>query len=300
MTKKEYLVKEYDEFRKPYLAKKMDFFHNPSVARIDPFEIADGLWYVGDTKVCVHLIDTGDGLILIDSGYLGTTHVLVDSIWRAGFDPKNIRIILHTHGHTDHFGASDEFAKMYGCKLAISKIDAELVKKQTKDGIIGGSLHPLAKAPIFDMLLEDGDTVELGRVKIKCILTPGHTEGVLSLFFDVTYDGKTYRAGLFGGAGTNAITLKYIYKNDSPRDCDEQMLGSVEMLKTIPVDIHLGNHPANNGTLEKRERQLRDGGNPFIDVDSWPRYMDTLRAKINEIIAENEKLDRELDSICDK
>lgn len=299
MTKKEYLVKEYDSFMEARLSKVMDFYKNPSIARIEPFEIADGLWYVGDKKVCIHLIDTGDGLILVDSGYLGATHILVDSIWRAGFDPSNIRMIIHTHGHSDHYGASDEFARMYGCKLAISRIDAEHVKKLAEDGRIGGRLYPLAKAPIFDTLIDDGDVIEMGRVKIKCILSPGHTEGVLSLFFDVTYLGKTYRAGLFGGAGTNAITLKYIYKNNSPRDCDRTMLKTVMMLRDIPVDIHLGNHPANNRTLEKREMQIKDGGNPFIDPESFGNYMDTLADKIRTIIDENEKLDRELDAICD-
>ena len=69
------------------------FNTNPSTVRFEPFKIADGLYYVGDRKVCIHLIDTNDGLILIDSGYLGAAHLLVDSIWRAGFDPVNIRWI---------------------------------------------------------------------------------------------------------------------------------------------------------------------------------------------------------------
>ena len=298
MTKKEYLTEQFDAFYKKYLEKKSEFMHHPSVARIDPFKIADGLWYVGDKAVCIHLIDTGDGLIRIDSGYLGAEHLLVDSIWRAGFDPRNIKIILHTHGHSDHFGASEEFRRMYGCKLAISRIDAEYVKKDAAAGRVGGKLYPLAEAPEFDMLLEDGDTVELGRVKIKCILSPGHTEGVFSLFFDVIHEGQTYRAGLFGGAGTNAISLKYIYKKDLSRDCDEQMLNTVRGLRDIPVDIHLGNHPANNKTLEKRELQLKDGGNPFIDKNSWPNYMETLTERILNIIEENKRLERELDSIC--
>ena len=89
MTRKEYFIKKYDDFRISYLAHMMDFMHHPSIARIEPFKIADGLYYVGDKKVCIHLIDTGDGLILIDSGYLGAEHLLVDSIWRAGFRKQN-------------------------------------------------------------------------------------------------------------------------------------------------------------------------------------------------------------------
>jgi len=297
MTRKEYLLNKFAEQRVSYIANKMEFFRNPSIARIDPFKIADGLYYVGDKKVCIHLLDTGDGLILIDSGYVGAAHLLVDSIWRAGFDPRNIKMIIHTHGHSDHFGASDEFSRMYGTKLAISRVDAELVRRKYQDGNLGDQYYPLAKLPVFDYEIEDGEVIELGNAKIRCVLTPGHTLGVLSLFFDVTYEGNTYTAGLFGGAGVNAIKLTYICHNEAPEDCPQQMLRSIEKVYNEPVTVHLGNHPGNNHTLEKRERQLQKGGNPFIDENSWKDFLDLLKVKVEGIIADNEKLNREMDEI---
>jgi metallo-beta-lactamase class B len=209
-----------------------------------------------------------------------------------GFDPKDIKIILHTHGHTDHYGASAEFKRMYGCKLVISKIDAELVKRSN----ISSGFYPLATLPPFDEEIEDGDIIELGDVKIRCVLTPGHTEGVMSFFFDVEYEGKTYTAGLFGGAGTNAITLPYICKNGYSDDLPMKMLSSIELLKKEKVDIHLGNHPGNNRTLEKREKQLAEGGNPFIDADSFTDFLESLEKKVHGIILENAKLDEEFNS----
>lgn len=289
MTRNEYMIKKYDDFRSKYLERNMDFFRHPSVARIDPFQIADNLYYVGDKKVCVHLIDSGDGLVLIDSGYLGAEHLLVDSIWRVGLDPKNIKIILHTHGHSDHFGASEEFKRMYGCKLIISRVDAELVRRNN----VSSQLFPLATAPTFDEEIEDGDIVEIGNVKIRSVLTPGHTEGVMSFFFDTTYRSNTYTAGLFGGAGTNTLTLPYILKNGYPEDLPLKMLESIELLRKEKVDIHLGNHPGNNRTLEKREKQLKDGGNPFIDESSWIEFLDSLESKVRTTILDNSKLDEE-------
>lgn len=206
----------------------MEFYTNPSVARIEPFKIADQLYYVGDKKVCVHLIDTEDGLILIDSGYFGTTHMLVDSIWRAGFDPANVRWIIHTHGHYDHYGASEEFRIMYGTKLAISKVDAESLREKPHRSAIDTCGYPFAKTPEFDYEIEDGEIFEFGKMKIRCVLTPGHTDGVLSLFFDVTHNGKTYLAGMLGGAGVNALTLPYIYYNERTEDPTQQMLRSIE------------------------------------------------------------------------
>lgn len=300
MTKDEFLKNRFAEERRKYVAHNMEFHKDPSIAQIEPFKIADGLYYVGDKKVCIHLIDTGEGLILIDSGYLGSSHMLVDSIWRAGFDPRNILMIIHTHGHTDHFGASYEFSHLYGTKLAISKIDADYVRSIAVDGMIGGELYPLARMPEFDYEIEDGDVIEIGNVKIRCVLTPGHTLGVISLFFNVTWEGNTYTAGLFGGAGVNALKLTYMYNKNMPLDLPEQMLASIEKVRHEPVTVHLGNHPGNNSTIEKRERQLKEGGNHFIDENSWHKFLDALKVKAEKAISDREALEKEMDEICDK
>lgn len=296
MAKKEFFVKKYQERWNKYIEGHREFFANPSTGYIEPFKIADNLYYVGDKYVCIHLIDTGDGLILLDSGYLGATHLLVESIWRAGFDPKNVRWILHSHGHSDHFGSSEEFRRLYGTKLAISKVDAESLRGKSHRAHIA-EIYPFATVPEFDYEIEDGEIFELGNVKIRCVLTPGHTDGVISFFFDVTDNGKTYLAGMYGGAGVNAVTLPNIYYNDSKKDCAQDMLRSIEKVWDEPVVVHLGNHPYNSKTIQKREQQLAEGGNPFIAPDSWHEFLSGLRAKVEKIIIDNEKLDRQVDEL---
>ncbi len=294
MTKKDYLLQKYNEKMAIYEESNKAFYTNPSVARIEPFKIADELYYVGDKKVCVHLIDTGDGLILLDSGYLGASHLLVDSIWRAGFDPQNVRWIIHTHGHYDHFGASEEFRIMYGTKLAISRTDAESLREKPHRAHIDNDIFPFAKTPDFDYEIEDGEIFELGNMKIRCVLTPGHTDGVLSLFFEVTDKGKTYLAGMFGGAGINAVTLPYVCRNELSEDSAQHMISSIEKIWNEPVVVHIGNHPNNNRTLEKRAKQIEEGGNPFIAPDSWHNFLSEMRTKVERIIEENEEMKREI------
>ena len=294
MTREELLIEKFKNIKGKYARLNKNFYTNPSVARIEPFEIADGLYYVGDKKVCVHLIDTGDGLILLDSGYLGAEHLLVDSIWRMGFDPKNVRWIIHTHAHSDHFGASCEFKRMYGTKLAISKVDAESIRQKPHRAHVDNNSFPYAQIPEFDYEIEDGEIFELGNVKIRCVLTPGHTQGVLSLLFNVTYNSNTYLAGMYGGAGVNAISLPYIHYNEAPEDSAQQMLESIDKVYNEPVVVHIGNHPHNNQTLEKREKQLLEGGNPFIAPDSWRGFLDNLKVKVKKTIKDNEELKKEL------
>ncbi len=294
MKREEFLEKKFNEMRERTEEKNKAFYANPSIAKIDPFKIADGLYYVGDKKVCIHLIDTGDGLILLDSGYFGATHLLVDSIWRAGFDPKNVRWIIHTHGHYDHFGSSEEFRIMYGTKLAIGRVDADGLREKTKRGHIPYAGFPYASIPQFDREIEDGEIFELGNCKMRCILTPGHTDGVLSLFFDVTYQGEKYLAGMFGGVGVNALRLPYVYYNERTGDPAKEMLRSIEKIRKEPVVVHLGNHPNNNRTLEKRRKQLQEGGNPFIAPCSWHDFLDELKGNVEAVMQENEELEKEI------
>ena len=44
--------------------------------------------YVGDTWVCVHIVDTGAGLLMLDAGNCGNTALLIESIWEMGFVRK--------------------------------------------------------------------------------------------------------------------------------------------------------------------------------------------------------------------
>ncbi len=300
MKRQEYLLKQYADMRGHWLTHKQPFYTNPAIAAVAPFKIADGLWYVGDTQVCIHLIDTGDGLILLDAGYPCAKHLLIDSIWRAGFDPKDVRWILHTHGHFDHFGASEEFRRLYGTKLAISRVDAVSLREKPQRAHLNLADSACATIPTFDRELEDGEIFSLGRVRIRCVLTPGHSAGVMSFFFDVAENGECYHVGLFGGAGLNAMSLAYMTYNEDPLDCPQQMLRSIDKIWNEPVDIHLGNHPGNNRTLEKRTQQLQDGGNPFLDPDSWHRFLNTLRANTEKIIEQNAALERELAELFGK
>ena len=279
----------YEAWMKERLAKgaeaNKEFYAAPSTKAIAPFRIADDLYYVGDQKVCSHLIRTDEGLILIDAGYPRAKHLLWESIIRLGFDPADVRWILLTHGHSDHYGAANEFRNLYGTKVAISAEDAAYLR----DRVSCGKQSPL-NTPVIDRELQDGEVFSFGGKEIRCVVTPGHTLGVLTFFMDVTDEGKTYRAGLLGGVGHDQARLPYLLCVNLPLDMPQRMLASLDRMEQEKVEIHLGNHPANNRTLEKREQQLREGGNPFIDPESWGRMLRETRALYEQVIADNEEL----------
>ena len=236
------------------------------------FRIFGNLYFVGTSPASTHVIDTGDGLIMLDSGYVESLYLVLDGMYRMGLDPKDLRYILHTHGHIDHFGATRALVELTGAKTVIGAADRDACTNE----------RPLSYAKelsmsfdgIFepDILVRDGDTIRLGNTEITARATPGHTEGAMSWFFDVT-DGETvYRAGLHGGMGINTMSRTYLTAYDLPFSLRDDFCASMDRLAGEPVDIFLGNHMQHNHTEEKYAKLLAGDRTAFVDPNEWGAY----------------------------
>jgi metallo-beta-lactamase class B len=182
--------------------------------------------------------------------------MVLSSVRALGFDPKDIKYIIHTHHHGDHVDATPAIVEATGAKTVIS----------TLDDPIAYACHGI-KA---DITVEDGDTLSLGNKTIRFLLTPGHTVGTLSLFFDATHEGVIYRVGTFGGAGANTLVPE---SRDFYPACRADYAKSIERLLAEEVDIFIGNHVWNNDTEEKGKRLLAGGKNEFIDPEEWKKFL---------------------------
>ena len=97
----------------------------PWLGAMEPFRLFGDTYFVGTYQASCHLIDTGAGLVLIDTGYHNTAYLVMDSIHRLGFDPRNIKYIINTHWHWDHTEATAAFAALSGAKTLIGRDDYE-------------------------------------------------------------------------------------------------------------------------------------------------------------------------------
>ena len=89
--------------------------YQPWSLAIEPFQVSPRTWYVaGQTWVGCYLIDTGDGLILIDTAIPESLYLLVYSIYQLGFSLKDIKKILLSHAHFDHTGAARAMKELTG------------------------------------------------------------------------------------------------------------------------------------------------------------------------------------------
>ena len=252
---------------------------------IAPCRISDQLYYVGTTKGPAHLLSTSDGLVLIDTGYPQSLYMLIESMRALGFDYRDVRHIVHTHGHIDHIGGTRALVALTGARTYIGRADADMVR-----GINGLDWcrefdRPFDEPFEPDVLIDDGDEIAFGDTVIRFVTTPGHTAGTLSLFFDLTDSGRTYRAGLFGGAGLNTLQSAYFLKYGVPFSMRETFVSSIDKVIGERVDIHLGNHLGDNDH-EKRAALIGKGPNPFIDPDSWEKFLTAKREAAMKLIKE--------------
>lgn len=226
------------------------------------------LYFVGTREASSHLIDTGDGLILIDTGYEECADIVVKSMSELGFDIKDVKIILHSHGHYDHTDATAKLLTLAPeAKTYLSFFDIKYIRGFTPD---------------FD--INDGDVITLGNTRIECMFTPGHTEGTVSFFFDVVEGGVTYRAAMFGGAGVNQLKKAYMNKRDVPYLCRGLFLDSIERLLEEKVDVFIGNHASQNRTCEKYDKMQSSETNPFINPEEWGKFLNRTRAAMIRVM----------------
>lgn len=252
------------------------FFIEQEKRYVHPFQLYGNVYYVGDSWVCVHLIDTGDGLLLIDAGNCGASAMLVNAIWEAGFKPSDVKWIVLSHGHLDHIGACLFFRRMFGTKLYMGKPDAEDFKYHQEFSIIQDTGNLADETFVVDHEIEDGEKIKFGNTEMEFFLVPGHSNGVISCFFDVDGPEGVKRAGYYGGFGFNTLQKDYLLDiGDTKFEMRNVYLNSIKKVRNQKVELFLANHCINNDTLGRMEQLKKDPShNPFINDKLWGEYLD--------------------------
>ncbi len=238
----------------------------------EPVNILGNLYFVGTKPASVHIIDTSDGLIMLDTGYQQSLYIVIDNIYRTGLSPHDIKYILLTHGHIDHFGAAKALREFTGAKIALGKEDRDYANGKLDLSYAKELGMEFNETFEPDILLSDGDEISLGNTTVRAVATPGHTPGAMSYFFDVRDGKNSFRAGLHGGMGINTLCREFLDKYHLPYTLRDDFKKSMLRLNEEDVDIFLGNHMQHNNTEEKATRVKNGEAYAFVDPDEWKEY----------------------------
>ncbi len=144
----------------------------------------------------------GDTTIMIDAG--NNYDRLAEKMSWLGIRPQEIKSILVTHQDTDHVGAveADSPGLFRNATLYVGEIENRYLTGEVRRRVIY-HLYKLPQVTINNkkVLLHDGQTLEIGGVKIECFLVPGHTWGHMVYLIDDKYlfTGDTIWFGADGG-----------------------------------------------------------------------------------------------------
>lgn len=252
-----------------------------------PFQMAPGIYYVGTTLVGSYLFDTGDGLILLDQAFAESVYLQMESIRRLGYDPKDIKILLVSHGHLDHCGGTRLFQEYTGAKVYMPKEDYDMMKERpfwAHFGYVNWIDFEV------DGFYDDNKPIRLGNMEIRTKLTPGHTPGTTSFFIDVKDQaGHTYHCGLHGGIGLNTMDKEfYEHEPGWPRDLLLTFIKGLEEMSSYEIDITLPSHPNQIEILSKAGKYSEES-NPFVDRSKWTWLMNERLERAKKLYAEHKE-----------
>lgn len=256
--------------------------------------IPDRLYYVGDNEVAIYLTQADDGtLILLDAGWPASGYQYWRNIEAMGFDPRDIDYILLTHGHGDQYGTGAELDTMiknaggdpvvYECYEDTYGYDIYGFPEIT--GIIKDTpvLNAVDKFYINDTWMEFD-----GSVRIKPVLTAGHTNGTDSFIFELTdpATNETLTISYLGGYGVNGNT-KYD-PDDDPENRGYLRLsfqyGLRYLQQTVEPDYMIPQH-TNQYPMLEINKAAEEKGIPFLEaVDrgsyEWVNFLEKRQAVI--------------------
>ncbi|HTT13345.1 MAG TPA: MBL fold metallo-hydrolase [Burkholderiaceae bacterium] len=221
-----------------------------------PGKAFDNLYFMGSKWVSAWAIPTSAGIVVVDAmdNDEEAQRIVEGAMRTLGLDPAQIRTVVVTHGHGDHYGGANYLKQRFNARVAMSHPDWQMTETKLEfDSPLWG------RPPKRDVALAEGDTVRLGDTAIEIIGTPGHTMGTISLLFPVREGSKTHQALLWGGTAFN-------FGKQPARLCT--YFDSVERTRRIAadrgVDVFISNHNIYDQALDKLARTQADNPNPFV------------------------------------
>jgi hydroxyacylglutathione hydrolase len=141
-------------------------------------EVVQNVYAIKDSFVNMFLVKDNDNYVAIDAG--NEVNVIAEELKKLNIDPGKISAVFLTHTDGDHVAALKLFknATVYLAKEEEQMINGKTARMMAKHNVIDAKKYTL---------LDDQQKIEIGHIRIKGILTPGHTPGSMSFLINGKY-----------------------------------------------------------------------------------------------------------------
>jgi len=241
---------------------------------VDPVKVFDNLYYLGTNLDSVWAVTTSAGIILIDANYHWNVEELVaGGMKKMGLDPANIKYLVLTHAHSDHY---------WGVKWVQDTFHPRVLASEADWNVIAKDNTPAEIKPKKDMVVTDGQKLTLGDTTITLYITPGHTPGTLSLILPLKDGNDKHVGAIYGGFTLGIARAGVPYFPDWPTGL-KAYLNSVRKMKDIEakagVDTMITIHARIDKMMDKLAAvKARKPGepHPFVNKEMRKRFLNLL------------------------
>ena len=166
-------------------------FHRAKTWYAAPEKIFDNLYYVGSYLHSMWAVTTSEGIILHDSAFdYMVEDEIVDGLRQLGLDAADIKYVIISHGHSDHYFGAKTLQDRYGARIIMSEADWNLAANDA---------NPSEIKPRKDMVATDGMELTLGDTTVTLYVTPGHTPGTISTLIPLRDGDRWHLGSIWGG-----------------------------------------------------------------------------------------------------
>lgn len=225
---------EQEEYGKQLAAKSLEIraqIENPS-APAEPFHMIGNLYFAGVENGEVYILTSPEGHIMFGTGWEDAAEGIAANISSLGLALTDIKVILLNHYHGDQSGAAAHFKERTGAQVMAGFAEVPYIEYGgSLPGASGGFNYPPVKV---DRALYDGDTIEVGPLRVTAYLIAGHSPSSTTYVYTVRDGDREYKTIQF-------CCWEYPEDlNDRAYINEASVRHTFETLRSLlPVDIYL-------------------------------------------------------------
>lgn len=232
-----------------------------------PARVFGNTWYVGTCGITTLLVQTADGLVLLDGGIPQAADLVLENVRKLGFPVKAIRWILVSHEHYDHAGAIAELQRRTGAKVIAGPNQAAVLKSGKADPT-DPQLPLLVKEPMRPIKVAKtqahGTALIAGGVHFTAWATPTHSPGSTSWTWRQC-QGTECRTIAYADSASTISADGYRF-SDHPERVKAARQG-LKVIAALPCEIIVTPHPSASDLFPRLS-----GTQPLVNPNACAAY----------------------------